>query len=127
MQRRSDDCLRAAVAFVLDIPYGHTPRIGAWSYHYAIGGRRRSGPTHKEWVAHWERWAQRRGLHFIRAAILHLDPPARPWIAEVIQAAGGRHAVIFCGRDFVYDPDAGKSAATYSFADVIGSVDLVPA
>jgi hypothetical protein len=94
-QRRDDDCLRCAIASVMDVPYGHTPR----SRPTVVG-------SHVRWWGYWNAWAKRRNQRIILVG----GKPPKDWLdlddfwIAVVAGDFLNHAVIFKGRKFWDDP-----------------------
>lgn len=98
------DCLRTAVASLLDLPYEQVP-------HFALHGR--------AWWDHLRRWARRHGVDF--AALAPVAGTVRPFVTEpdgmLVLAAGpsprsarARHVVLadVDGRT-VWDPHPSRA------------------
>lgn len=96
-QREGGDCLRAAVAGLLAIPYEETPGIDG---HTA---------TVPEFDAGWRAWAAARGLRF-RHFESHCPTRTGRWIAQIDGHDGSLHAVVMSRDQLAFDPGRGVRA-----------------
>lgn len=122
-QREQQDCMRAAVATLLQRPYGHTPRVTT------VGDG-------TEFWKRWAAWARRQDLQIVMAVVttdrfvrswapfhrqhrtgvqIRTYPKFEPepdelWIGSVSALSNWtyNHAVIMQGRKLLHDPDGGR-------------------
>lgn len=100
LQRRTDDCLSAAVASLLQIPMHQVPDL------HIDRRLAQTGDLERAELEVWGEmlaWAERRGL----TIVFHSTPPvwAKRWIGIVPQdGAFSDHCLVMAGRDALFDP-----------------------
>lgn len=122
VQRGEFDCMRAAVATVLGIPYEATPPIDSGGRGAHVGS--------EAFSAAWREWAATRGLT-LRVFCSHCPTFLDAWIA-VVDGYGRpdmRHSVVMRGARFAHDPSPHAHARrrTVTAADVRQAIVFAPA